>query len=213
MKQPVSGIRLGIPRAPFFDQVDEETMKAVEAAIGVLSKLTKTTVECHLPSTAGFDNIGTALGAERLAYHLELFRKNAQPCSEKVIDYVTAQWRLISIRKNIDAAFTNFDLVALPTMRITPRTINDSLNREEEPKPREPEVISNCTPFNIFGLPAISVPCGFSKDGLPIGLMIAGPRFSEGKVLALANAYEKVTEWHTRRPPVNPETVVPPVIR
>ncbi len=56
MKQPVSGIRLGIPRAPFFDQVDEETMKAVEAAIGVLSKLTKTTVECHLPSTAGFDN-------------------------------------------------------------------------------------------------------------------------------------------------------------
>ena len=177
-----------------------------------------------------------ALGAERLAYHLELFRKNApryslgvrqnldtaiknmndtagQPCSEKVIDYVTAQWRLISIRKNIDAAFTNFDLVALPTMRITPRTINDSLNREEEPKPREPEVISNCTPFNIFGLPAISVPCGFSKDGLPIGLMIAGPRFSEGKVLALANAYEKVTEWHTRRPPVNPETVVPPVIR
>jgi len=136
-----------------------------------------------------------------------------QPCSEKVIDYVTAQWRLISIRKNIDAAFTNFDLVALPTMRITPRTINDSLNREEEPKPREPEVISNCTPFNIFGLPAISIPCGFSKDGLPIGLMIAGPRFSEGKVLALVNAYEKVTEWHTRRPPVNPETVVPPVIR
>ena len=133
--------------------------------------------------------------------------------SRKVIDYVTAQWRLISIRKNIDAAFTNFALVALPTMRITPRTINDSLNREEEPKPREPEVISNCTPFNIFGLPAISIPCGFSKDGLPIGLMIAGPRFSEGKVLALANAYEKVTEWHTRRPPLKPETVVPPVIR
>src|SRR5438093_10030914 len=71
-------------------------------------------------------------------------------------------------------AFTNFDLVALPTMRITPRTINDALNREEEPKPPEPETISNCTPFNIFGLPAISIPCGFSKDGLPIGLMIAG---------------------------------------
>src|SRR5439155_14440322 len=195
MKQAVSGIRLGIPRAPFFDQLDEETAKAVAAAIAVLSKQTKTTVECHLPSTAGFDTL--SLGAERLAYHLELFRKNSgryslavrqnldtaikgmndtagQPCSEKVIDYVTSNWRLISIRKNIDAAFTNFDLVALPTMRITPRTINDALNREEEPKPREPETISNCTPFNIFGLPAISIPCGFSKDGLPIGLMIAG---------------------------------------
>src|SRR5438552_17876834 len=74
--------------------------------------------------------------------------------SRQVIDYVTAQWRLISIRKNIDAAFTNFDLVALPTMRITPRTINDSLNREEEPKPREPEVISNCTPFLTVYLPS-----------------------------------------------------------
>jgi aspartyl-tRNA(Asn)/glutamyl-tRNA(Gln) amidotransferase subunit A len=234
MKQPVSGIRLGIPRAPFFDQLDNETAKAVEAAIGVLSKLTKTTAECHLPSTAGFDTL--SLGAERLAYHLELFRKNsgryslavrqsldtaikgmndtaAQPCTEKVIDYVTSSWRLISIRKNIDAAFTNFDLVAMPTMRITPRTINDALEREEEPKPREPETISNCTPFNIFGLPAISIPCGFSKDGLPIGLMIAGPRFSEGKVLALANSYERVTEWYTRRPSLKPDMPVPPVTR
>jgi len=234
MKQPVLGLRLGIPRAPFFDQIDAETARAVEAAIAVLSKLTKTTVECYLPGTAGFDTL--SLGAERLAFHLELFRKNSgryslavrqsldtaikgindtagQACTEKVIDYVTSQWRLISMRKNIDAAFTNFDLVALPTMRITPRTINDALNREEEPKPREPETVSNCTPFNIFGLPAISIPCGFSKDGLPIGLMIAGPRFSEGKVLALANAYEKATEWYTKRPTLKPDMVVPPVIR
>ena len=69
-------------------------MKAVEAAIGVLSKLTKTTVECHLPSTAGFDNIGTALGAERLAYHLELFRKNAQRYS-------------LGVRQNLDTAIKN----------------------------------------------------------------------------------------------------------
>src|SRR5437870_13335544 len=106
--------------------------------------------------------------------------------SRKVIDYVTAQWRLISIRKNIDTAFTNFDLVALPTMRITPRTINDSLNREEEPKPREPETGSNCTPVNIVGLPAISLPCGLSHEGLPIGLMTAGPRLSDGTVFAPA---------------------------
>ena len=234
MKQPVSAIRLGIPRAPFFDQVDPETLKAIEEAIAVLSKLTKTTVDCHLPSTAGFDTL--SLGAERLAYHLELFRKNsgryslsvrqsldtaikgmkdttAQPCTVKVIDYVMSQWRLTSMRKNIDAAFTNFDLVALPTMRIAPRTINDALNREEDPKQREPETVSNCAPFNIFGLPAISIPCGFSKEGLPIGLMIAGPRFSEGKVLALANAYEKVTEWFTRRPALQPDMAVPAVIR
>jgi aspartyl-tRNA(Asn)/glutamyl-tRNA(Gln) amidotransferase subunit A len=234
MRQPVSGIRLGIPRAPFFDALDDETANAVQAAIGVLTKLTRSTMDCSLPGTAGFDAL--ALGGERVAYHHELFRRNSgryslavrqslesalkamndpatEPCSEKIVDYVTSNWKLILLRKNIDAAFTTFDLVALPTMRILPRTINDALNREEVVVPREPETISNCTPFNIFGLPAISIPCGFSKTGLPIGLMIAGPRFSEGKVLALANAYEKATQWHTRRPTLSPGMEVPPVLR
>jgi aspartyl-tRNA(Asn)/glutamyl-tRNA(Gln) amidotransferase subunit A len=62
-----------------------------------------------------------------------------------------------------------------------------------------------------MGLPAISIPCGFSKSGLPIGLMIVGPRFSEGKVLALANAYEQATEWHKRKPPLTPSTPKPVV--
>jgi aspartyl-tRNA(Asn)/glutamyl-tRNA(Gln) amidotransferase subunit A len=234
MRQPVSGIRLGIPRAPFFDALDDETANAVQAAIGVLTKLTKSTVDCSLPGTAGFDAL--ALGGERVAYHHELFRRNSgryslavrqslesalkamndpstEACSEKIVDYVTSNWKLILLRKNIDAAFTTFDLVALPTMRILPRTINDALNREEVIVPREPETVSNCTPFNIFGLPAISIPCGFSKTGLPIGLMIAGPRFSEGKVLALANAYEKATQWHTKRPTLSPDMEVPPVTR
>ena len=234
MKQPVSGLRIGIPRAPYFDALDDEVAAAAEAAISVLSKVTKSTVDCTLPSVAGFDAL--SLGGERIAYHLELFRKNsnryslnvrqsldgaiksmndgaAQPCADKVVDYVTSSWKLTLLRKNIDAAFTNFDLVVLPTMRILPRTIDDALSREETPTPREPESVSNCSPFNIFGLPAISVPCGFSKSGMPIGLMIAGPRFSEGKVLALANAYEKATEWHTRRPGLTPDMTVPPVTR
>jgi aspartyl-tRNA(Asn)/glutamyl-tRNA(Gln) amidotransferase subunit A len=234
MSQPVSGVRLGIPRAPFFDALDDDTANAAEAAIGVLSKLARSTVNCSLPGTAGFDAL--ALGGERIAYHHELFRRNSgryslavrqslestlksmndpamEACSEKIVDYVTSNWKLILLRKNIDAAFASFDLVALPTMRILPRTINDALNREEVVVPREPETISNCTPFNIFGLPAISIPCGFSRTGLPIGLMIAGPRFSEGRVLALANAYEKATQWHTKKPRLSPDMEVPPVVR
>ncbi|HEY1986440.1 MAG TPA: amidase [Terracidiphilus sp.] len=234
IKRPVSGIRLGIPRAPFFDQLDEETAKAVEEAIGVLRKMTASTVDCHLPGTVGFNAL--ALGAEREAYHIELFRRNAQrytlagrqgmetaekalndvssePCSEKVVDYVNSNWRIILMRKSIDDAFKDFDLVALPTMRILPRTIGDSLDREEDTKPKAPDLISNCTPFNIFGLPAISVPCGMSASGLPIGMMIAGPRFSEGKVLALANAYEKATQWHLKRPALSPQMAVPPIVR
>ena len=116
-----------------------------------------------------------------------------------MVDYVHARWELARMRRTIDDAFSDFDLVALPTDRVLPRTIADALNREEEPKPREPEETNNNFFFNVFGIPAITVPCGFSASGLPIGLMIAGPRFSEGKIFALASAYEKATEWHTRQ--------------
>lgn len=234
LKQPVSGIRLGIPRAPFFDRLDEETSKAVENAIAVLSKLTKSTKDTHLPSPGTYSR--AFLDGEIEAFHWEWMKRSAgrysldqrrtleaihrrmndttsETCSAKVVDYVLANWELIRLRKTIDDAFTDFDLVALPTMRIIPRTINEELSREEEPKPREPEETSNCAPFNTFGIPAVSIPCGFSSTGLPIGLMIAGPRFSEGRVLALAQAYEKATEWHTMRPKLTPDMPVPPIKR
>lgn len=68
---------------------------------------------------------------------------------------------------------------------------------------------SNTAPFDVYGVPALTLPYGFSKDGLPIGLMIAGPHFSEGKVLALAYAYQNATDWHKRRPNLTPATPVP----
>jgi aspartyl-tRNA(Asn)/glutamyl-tRNA(Gln) amidotransferase subunit A len=98
-------------------------------------------------------------------------------------------------------------------MRVLPRLIDEELSREEDPKPREPEETSNCAAFNTFGIPAVSIPCGFSASGLPIGLMIAGPRFSEGRVLALAQAYEKATQWHEMRPKLTPDMPVPPIKR
>ncbi len=234
MKQPVAKIRVGIPRTPYFDRLDEETASAVEAAIAVLSKLTASTKDVHLPTTGGFSSL--ALNAETQAYHLQLYRRDKQgysmsirrslemglkslndvadePCSEKVTDYIQSNWYLIKLRRTINDAFTDFDLVALPTMRLLPPTINESLSREEDPKPREPEVDSNCRPFDVFGIPAISIPCGFSKTGLPIGLMIAGPRFSEGRVLALAHAYEQATQWHLRKPLLTPAMTIPPVTR
>src|SRR5262249_15817044 len=75
MRQPMTSIRLGIPRAPFFDQLDDEIATTAEAAISVLSKLTKGTVDCHMPGTAGFNAL--ALSGERIAYHQKLFRRNS----------------------------------------------------------------------------------------------------------------------------------------
>jgi aspartyl-tRNA(Asn)/glutamyl-tRNA(Gln) amidotransferase subunit A len=88
--------------------------------------------------------------------------------------------------------------------------VDASIKREETDKPRNPE-LENTGQFDVYGIPAVSVPCGFTAAGLPVGLMIAGPRFSESRVLALANAYERATEWHSRRPPLKPDMPVPPL--
>jgi aspartyl-tRNA(Asn)/glutamyl-tRNA(Gln) amidotransferase subunit A len=63
--------------------------------------------------------------------------------------------------------------------------------------------IRNTCPFDVFGLPAISVPCGFTQSGLPIGLQISGAPFAESTVLAMAHAYEQATDWHDVRPRLN----------
>jgi aspartyl-tRNA(Asn)/glutamyl-tRNA(Gln) amidotransferase subunit A len=73
----------------------------------------------------------------------------------------------------------------------------------------QPDLEENTRPFSGYGLPVISLPCGFTKDGMPIGLQICGPRFSEVNVLALAYAYQQATDWHTRKPPLQPDTKVP----
>jgi aspartyl-tRNA(Asn)/glutamyl-tRNA(Gln) amidotransferase subunit A len=236
LKQPVNVIRLGIPRAPFFDFLDEETGKAVEQAITVLGKLTKSVKDMHLPPPGKYSR--AYLDGEIEAFHWEWYQRksgsyslnqrrtiesvhkrlndvSSETCSARVVDYINAQWELQRLRKTIDDSFVNYDLVALPTMRVLPGTINEALAREEnvETGGREPFETSNCVPFNTFGIPAVSIPCGFSASGLPVGLMIAGPRFSEGRVLALTNAYEKATEWHTRRPKLSRDMPVPPVTR
>jgi aspartyl-tRNA(Asn)/glutamyl-tRNA(Gln) amidotransferase subunit A len=131
------------------------------------------------------------------------------------LDYVKGMWENQLLRRTVDDAFTlaGVDVVIVPTQRILPPALDDLIKRAYDTKPADPAVTSNCFQFNVFGLPAISIPCGFSKSGLPIGLQIAGPRFSEGKILALAAAYEKATEWHKRQPPLTPTTPKPPVIK
>jgi aspartyl-tRNA(Asn)/glutamyl-tRNA(Gln) amidotransferase subunit A len=217
MKQPVSGLRLGVPRAPFFDWLDTDVAKSVEDAIAVLAKLTKSVRDVTLPPTGNL-----SLNGETFAYHEEYYAHGAgryqiptrrslqNGANLKAADYIRSLWKLELIRRTIDDAFTDFDLVVLPTRRHTPRTVDASIKREESDKPRNPE-LENTGQFDIYGIPAISVPCGFSSAGLPVGLMIAGPRFSESRVLALANAYERATDWHKRRPSLKPDMIVPPL--
>jgi aspartyl-tRNA(Asn)/glutamyl-tRNA(Gln) amidotransferase subunit A len=215
MRQPVNGFRIGIARAPFFDLLDSDVARITDEALRVLSKLTKSMTDTMLPPTRDIQ-----VGAETFAYHEEMFGRMAgrymiptrrslqNGANAKAAEYIRGHWRLEMLRRTIDDAFRGVDLVVLPTRRRTPRTVDASIKREETDVPRNPE-LENTGAFNAYGIPAISIPCGFTSHGLPVGLMIAGPRFAEGKVLALAHAFEQATDFHTKKPPIRPETPVP----
>lgn len=158
--------------------------------------------------------------------------------STRAVDYIKGWRELTLIRRTIDAEVfrkQNFDVLLAPVTRHLPGTIEDDLvpggsgagsggggggrggGRGVTPAAApaagpartggDPE--ENTKPFNYYGLPTISIPCGFSKDGLPIGLQIAATLFNEAAVLSLAHAYQQATDWHTRRPVLTSDTKVP----
>jgi len=217
LRQSVKGFTVGVARVPFFDLLDSDIARVLDDALRVVGTLTKRITDTMLPPTRD-----VTLDGETYAYHEEMFarlsgrymiptRRGLQrSASAKAADYVRGRWRLELLRRTIDDAFRDVDVVVLPTRRRTPRTVDAAIKREETDVPRNPE-LENTGAFNIFGIPAVSVPCGFTSSGLPVGLMIAGPRFSEGKVLALAHAFEQATDFHTKVPPIRPDTPVPPL--
>jgi aspartyl-tRNA(Asn)/glutamyl-tRNA(Gln) amidotransferase subunit A len=236
MRRPVSDLRIGIPRAPFYDHLDAETAKAIERALTVISRLTASTRDVQLPSTAAYTWMDlNSIGYEMYAYHEDLFKTeetrymlmfryflkayrdelngSTESCSSKLSAYIRHRWDLELLRRTVDSAFKDFDFVVLPTVRAVPDKLSEVIRVSEHPEPTNPDKtnLDNTTPFNVFGIPAISVPCGFSSDGLPIGMMIAGPHFSEARLLSLARAYELEERWNLRRPKLNPNTPVPPI--
>ena len=211
-------------------------VSAPPAAIALLSKMTKGAKDVSLPPTNGYSWPSLhSIGWEIYSYHQDLFDANASryslalqvalkqlkddmnsstsSASARVTQYIRNRADMEYLRRTVDDAFTDFDLVVMPTQRLLPQKLSFVIDQEENTKPHSPGLmdLDNCTPFNIFGLPAISIPCGLSKSGLPVGLMIAGPHFSEGKIFALAQAYERETKWDLRRPPLTPDTPVPPI--
>ena len=96
--------------------------------------------------------------------------------------------------------FNDVDLIVTPTTPDLPDTIEASRAPSQRRGP--PLSARNTTPFNVYGLPTISICCGFSHSGLPIGLQVSGPPFGDATVLALAHAYQRRTDWHLRAPSV-----------
>src|SRR5262249_1527092 len=104
------------------------------------------------------------------------------------------------LRSEIAKVFADVDLLVTPTVPVSPPTIAELKAAPDHLRKRELVLLHNTRPFNVWGLPAISIPCGFTGAGLPIGLQIAGAHWQESTVLALAHSYEEATAWHKRRP-------------
>jgi aspartyl-tRNA(Asn)/glutamyl-tRNA(Gln) amidotransferase subunit A len=204
----VRNLRIGIPRAPFFADLDPEIDAAVSRAIEVLVGLTRQTRDVTIAAPDTY----ALLDAETYAYHAPLLADAAkralyQPLTlQRVLGgervtaqvYIEQRRRMTIARNTIADTFTDVDVLVAPTCMATPATIATIVANPAA----EGSLIRNTLPFNVFGIPAISVPCGFTRAGLPIGLQIIGPRFGESGVLALAHAYEQATDWHRREPPL-----------
>ena len=103
-------------------------------------------------------------------------------------------------RKYIASIFRDIDFLLSPTVPIPAPQVSKLQENPKELRPTEILLLRNTRPFNVWGLPAISIPCGFTKSGLPVGLQIAGPPNGDAAVMQLAHAYEQRTEWGKREP-------------
>jgi aspartyl-tRNA(Asn)/glutamyl-tRNA(Gln) amidotransferase subunit A len=201
-----SSLRLGVPRATFYEKLDPEIEEAVKKALSVLDGVTAGVQDVTLPAIPSLPILKT----EAYAYHAEHLEKSPelyQPetlrslrrgAEVEVRTYIDARRKMDALRRSVQQVFSKVDLLITPTTPLPPPTIEE-IRKGRRPK-GAPGLLRNTTRFDIYGLPAISIPCGFTSSGLPIGLQISGPNWSEAKVLALAHAYEQATSWHTRRP-------------
>jgi aspartyl-tRNA(Asn)/glutamyl-tRNA(Gln) amidotransferase subunit A len=216
LSDATKNLRIGVPRigahgAYFFNDLDDEVRAAVEQALVVIGALVAEIRDVRIDVTSD----RTVQAAESYAYHCDHVAKTPelyQPetlrrirSGEKISagEYIQRRREMDLERRRADDFFADVDLLVTPTMPIPAPAIADLRKDPDALRPAELRLLRNTRPFNVWGLPAISVPCGFTGSGLPIGLQIAGPQWREDLVLRLAHAYESATEWHERRPAVD----------
>ena len=212
----VSGLRVGVPSQYFDVPVDAQVEAAVRRAIQVLGELGATVSEVSWPTyldsaaistvilmgeaTAAHRNVVVSRGAEiyppaRLRLEAGMFFSAS--------DFLLAQRGRTLLNQETRALLQEVDVLIGPSSPIVAHEIGaTSVQIGDRTVGSVPALTQYSRAFNVNGYPSMSVPCGFSDDGLPIGLQIAGRPFDEETVLRVGHAYERATDWHARRPPL-----------
>lgn len=207
----VRGLRIAIPRDHFFERAVDEVARLVRAAIGVLEREGAVIEEVAFPRA---DELlatqATILGTDAAAFHRDRIRERPQDFGADVLarlrrgerhtgtEYAAARRRRDEIRHAV------VDLLRPYAAMVTPTTaIPAPLAEAGDAIAQAARLTALTSPFNLTGLPAISVPCGLTADGLPVGLQIAAGPWQEATALRVARAYERATSWDPRRVPID----------
>ncbi len=212
LREDAKDVTIGVLRGYMTEpsaEMDPEVLTAVDAALAELEGLGARVEEVTIPSLAYANIANTVIMlSEAFAYHEQDLRSQPQNFGEAVRmrffagglfssgDYVQAQRARSRVRREVAQVMERVDVLALPS---SPRPAPAF----EEFDPLATAMRPGFTaPFNLTGMPAVSIPCGFTRAGLPIGLQLGGRPFDEAAVLRTAYAYQQHARWHERRPPL-----------
>ena len=202
-------LRVGVPRKFFFDDLDKEVASATTHAISGLAALGAEVRDIELEVSTD----RTLQSGESYAFHAQFADRNPELYQPETLRRILTgknvsaeallecRRELERARREIASVFADVDVLVTPTTPIPAPTIAELKLNPDLLRPRELLLLRNTRPINVWGLPAISVPCGFTEGGMPIGLQIIGPHWGEARVLQVAYAYEQATAWHKRQPP------------
>lgn len=203
----IKGIKIGVPKEYAFEISTQEVAEAVRKAISTLVDLGASVVEISLPTARYAVDAGAVISwSEMATSQEELIRNRRDEFGQDIIDilelaslhlatdYIKAQRARTLMIEEYDRAFQQVDVVVTPTSPVPPPRLDEEASLQ---------VVLLTRIANMTGEPAISVPCGFTSTGLPIGVHIQSKRFDEVTALIVAYAYQQATDWHLRRPPVD----------
>jgi aspartyl-tRNA(Asn)/glutamyl-tRNA(Gln) amidotransferase subunit A len=211
----IRGLRVGLLRTFFLESAGLVLRQAVERAVKDLASLGAQVEEVALPlaEPAGAASLAI-ISAEALAYHETWMKQRPEDYQADVRErlragafvsatqYVQAQRLRTLVRDEVTAVLRRVDVLLSPVTSIVAAAVGQTeVTIEHETHDVRSALTRFTRHFNLSGHPACSVPCGFTAAGLPIGMQIIGRAFDEATVLRVADAYQRATEWHTRRPP------------
>jgi Asp-tRNA(Asn)/Glu-tRNA(Gln) amidotransferase A subunit family amidase len=211
LKEDAKKLHVGIPRSYFFEDLDAEVASATDHALNTIKVLVAEIrdVQLNVPTDRSLQaSESFAFHAESVSEHPDLYQPETLRrilAGQRVTapEYMARRRDLDEARRTIYNTFADVDVLVTPTIPIPAPAIAELKANPDALRPAELKLLRNTRPFNVWGLPAISVPCGFTQNGLPIGLQIAGPPWREDLVLRLAHSYEQATTWHKNHPPTD----------